>query len=123
MSCILLVENGAEHEQLAESLRADGHSVTEVTGREHLAALLELLHEQGEADLPDVIIGDAEQSGGPGLDLLLEAQGLRGNTPVILLSDAPDVDLLREAEALQAAYVFFSPAEVNALRRATRRLR
>jgi DNA-binding NtrC family response regulator len=123
MSWVLLVENSDAHTELADSLRADGHQVTEVTGREHLTALLEVLHEREHpVKLPDVIIGDAEQSGGPGLDLLLEAQGLGAGTPVILLSDAPDVDLLREAEALRAAYVFFSPAEVNALRQATKRL-
>jgi DNA-binding NtrC family response regulator len=123
MSWILLVENSEEHTELAESLRADGHQVTEVAGREHLVALLEVLHErQHPGTMPDLIIGDAEQSGGPGLDLLIEAQRLRDGTPVILLSEAPDVDLLREAEALRAAYVFFSPAEVNALRHATKRL-
>ena len=70
-------------------------------------------------ELPDVIITDADQSGGPGLDLLMKAHGLDGGTPVILLTDAADLELLHEAEALEAAYVFFSPCEVDELRRVT----
>ena len=122
MSWILLAENSEAHNGLADSLRADGHQVTEVAGSEHLMALLEVLHERQASSGPDQHISDAEQSGEPGPDLLLEAQKLRDGTPVVVLSDAPDVELLREAEALRAAYVFFNPEEVNALRHATRRL-
>ena len=121
MSWILLVKNSEAPSEVADSLRADGHQVTEVTGREHLTALLEVLHERTALTLPDFILGDAEHPGGQGLDRLLEAQ-VGDGTPVLMLSDAPDVELLREAEALRAAYEFFSPEEVSALRHATKRL-
>lgn len=124
MRRILLIENAAEHEHLARSLREDGYEVTEVQGREAVVALLHMLHEHRDevTSLPDIIIGDAEQSGGPGLDLLIEAQNLREGLPVILLSDAPDVDLQREIERLQPKCVFFSPPEADAVREAARKL-
>lgn len=123
MRRILLIENAGEHRQLAQCLREDGYEVTEVCGRDACAELLHVLHERrDDLTLPDMIIGDAEQSGGPGLDLLLEAQNLRDGLPVILLSDAPDLDLFREADALQPKYVFFSPAEIDAVREAAKRL-
>ncbi len=123
MRRILLIENAAEHEHLAQSLRADGYEVTEVKGREAVVQLLQVLHERrDEVTLPDMIIGDAEQSGGPGLDLLIEAQNLREGMPVILLSDAPDVDLQREIDRLQPKCVFFSPPEAEAVRDAARKL-
>jgi DNA-binding NtrC family response regulator len=120
MSRVLLVEGGSdEHSRLAGKLRADGHQVVEVSGREELQALLIQLHRPSSpGELPDLIIADAEES----IDLLLEAHALQGGTPVILLAQAGDIDLIREAEALEAAYVFYSPAEVDELRRATHRL-
>jgi len=126
MSRVLIVEGErpggppSDHTRLVDQLRADGHEVVEVTGRRQLSLRLAALHRADSTrELPDVIITDAEQSGGPTLDLLVEAHRLRGGTPVILLADAADVDLQREAGVLGASYVFFHPCEVDALRRAT----
>lgn len=123
MSRVLLIEGtGHDAKALATQLRKRGHQVTEVFGREQLGEKLAALHKlEGGSGLPDLIISevDAEEAGGPGLDLVLDAHGLRGGTPVILLASAADVDMLREAEFLEAQYVFFSPAEVDAVCRVT----
>ena len=119
MRRVLRVERSlVEHEGLADRLRADGLEVTEVTGKQALSHMVQLLMMADEP--PVLIIADAEESGGPGLDAMIAAHHALGDPPLILLTDTVDTDLRREADLLDAKYVFFPPCEVEALRSASR---
>lgn len=116
-STVLLVQRDARQRAvLAVTLRQEGYGVVEIEDAVELSGYLgDGARASDRADLPDLIIADADSSGAPGLELLAHLRRSHQRIPVVLLSDIPDRELQSEGEHLGAAYVLGKPCELGDL--------
>jgi DNA-binding response OmpR family regulator len=113
---LLAQANFDERAPLGATLRDEGYGVVEVQASTELREYFDDTRVvSGAAGLPNLFISDADLVGEPGANVLVELRRTYQHIPVILLSDSFDEETLRQAGALDAAYLFEKPTDTDAV--------
>jgi CheY-like chemotaxis protein len=123
MSRVLVAEDDREMRRLVvESLRKDGHDVTEATdGGRLLVRLAEVFDRDPAMAAVDIIVSDVRMPICSGLDLIERMFEARWRIPCILMTAFGDDDIRRRAGAV-GALLLDKPLSLEELREAVRRL-
>ena len=112
---LLIQKHSAARVELGAALREEGFSVVEAEDgaelREFLDSSLGFARRGG---VPDLLIVDTDLVGKPGLEVLADLRRTYQHIPVILLSESFNKERVREAGALDAAYLFEKPCDTEA---------
>jgi DNA-binding response OmpR family regulator len=111
---VLVVEDDdALREELAENLRADGYRVIALEDGFELCDYLELtLDPHARVPPPDLIVSDVELPGLGGLQICRTLSRAEGSMPFILLAPDDDPEHREEAEQSGAAHVLAKPVNL-----------
>jgi CheY-like chemotaxis protein len=113
---VLLVQRrSAARGQLRAKLRQEGYAVAKAeNGAEFRGYLGDSISVSRER-LPDLLIVDTDFVGEAGVDVLADLRRTYQHLPVILLSESFNEETLRRAGALDAAYLFGTPSDTEAV--------
>jgi two-component system response regulator VicR len=109
--CILLAEDDEELRFiLAHILVKEGHRVEEISDGKALAQrLCELSEQSSEERDVDIVVSDIFMPGGSALDAVKGLKGGLRDLPIILISSAPDPQIVKDAKELGVSEVLSKP--------------
>ncbi len=114
---LVLVEDDAEMRRLvAEALREDGHSVTELEDGRAFLELLRLPEGTNPLRCADLVITAGRMPGCSGLDVIRAMRRLAPQVPDVLVTAFGSPETHEEAFALGAAAVIDKPFDLDELR-------